>query len=81
MKLMHSSQKSSPHIHRLQSESIPFEVLSTTFFLVWTKPGKIFFISLQKLFSFSRKAKFIILDIQISWRHQMLKYKTKNAFY
>ena len=30
------------------------------------KLGKMFFISLQKLFSFSRKSKFRILDIQIS---------------
>ena len=29
------------------------------------------FISLQKLFSFLRKSKFRMLDIQISWRHQI----------
>ena len=39
-----------------------------------------FFISLQKLFSFSRKSKFRILDIQISGRQQMLKHKTRNTF-
>ena len=38
------------------------------------------FISLQKIFSFSRKSKFRILDIQISWLHQMPKHK-KNTFY
>ena len=36
-----------------------------------------FFISLQKLLSFSRKSGFRILDIQISWRHQMPNHKTK----
>ena len=40
-----------------------------------------FFLSIQKLFSFLRKLKFKILDIQISWRHQMPKYKTRNMFY
>ena len=39
------------------------------------------FISLQKLFSFSRKSDIRILDIQISWRHQMPKNKTRNTFY
>ena len=45
------------------------------------KRGKIFYISLLKLFSFSRKSKCSILDIQISWRHQMLKHKKRNTFY
>ena len=35
----------------------------------------------QKVFSFTRKSKFRILDIQILWRHQMRKCKTRNAFY
>ena len=39
------------------------------------------FISLLKLFSFSRKSNFRILDIQISWRCQVPKHKTRNAFY
>ena len=33
--------------------------------------GKVFFISLEKLFSLSRKSNFRILHFQISWRHQM----------
>ena len=33
------------------------------------------FVLLQKLFSFSRKSKFRILDIQISWRYQMPEHK------
>ena len=37
--------------------------------------------SLQKLFSFPRKPNFRILDTQISWRHQMPKYKTRNTVY
>ena len=45
------------------------------------RPGKMFFISLQKLFSLSRKSKFRISDIQISWRRQMPKHKTWNTFY
>ena len=45
------------------------------------KLGKMFFISLQKLFSFSRKSNFRILHIQISWRHQMAKGKARNTFY
>ena len=40
-----------------------------------------FFILLQKLFSLSRKSNFSILDIQISWRHQMSMHKTRNTFY
>ena len=47
----------------------------------FVKLGKIFFILLQKLFSFSRKSKFRILDIQISWHHQMPNHKTRNTFY
>ena len=43
------------------------------------KLGKNFFISLQKLFSFSRKSNFRILDIQTSWCQQMPK--TRNTFY
>ena len=45
------------------------------------KLGKMFFISLQKLFPFSRKSTFSILVIQISWRHKMPEYKTRNTFY
>ena len=45
-----------------------------------TKCGKISFISLPKLFSFL-KSNFRILDIQISWPHQMLNHKTRNTFY
>ena len=40
-----------------------------------------FFISLQKLFSFSRKSTFRILDIEVSWRNQMPKHKARNTFY
>ena len=42
---------------------------------------KMFFIWLQKLFPFSRKSNFRILHFQISWRHQMPKHKTRNAFH
>ena len=42
---------------------------------------KMFFISLQKYFLLSRKWKFKILDIQISWRHQMPNHKNGNTFY
>ena len=42
---------------------------------------KCFFISLQKLFSFSRRSSCRILNIQISWRHQMSKHKTRKLFY
>ena len=45
------------------------------------KLEKIFFISLQKLFLFSRKSKFRTLHFQISWCHQMPKCKTRNTFY
>ena len=37
--------------------------------------------SLQKLFPFSRKPNFRILEFQISWCHLMPKYKTRNTFY
>ena len=39
-----------------------------------------FYISLQKLFSFSWKSNFRILNFQIWWRHQMPKHKAKNTF-
>ena len=65
------------------------KVVSTKFFLVCflipeesfceTKTKK--FNLVQRLFSFSRKLKFRILDVQISWRHQMPKYKAKTTFY
>ena len=45
------------------------------------KLGKMLFISLQKLFSFLRKSKFRILDVQVSWRHQMPKHKKRKMFY
>ena len=45
------------------------------------KLGKMFFISLENLSSFLIKSNFRILDIQISWRHQMHKHKTRNIFY
>ena len=43
------------------------------------KLGKVFFISLQNLFPFSRKSNFRTLDIQISWHHQMPTHKTRNT--
>ena len=65
------------------------KVLSATCFLVCpfslkgalVKLRRMFFISLQKLFLFSRKSNFRILDIQIPWRYQMSKHKTRNIFY
>ena len=36
---------------------------------------------LQKLFPFSSKSSLRILDIQISWRHQMPKHRIRNTFY
>ena len=44
------------------------------------KLGKMFLISLQKNFSFSRKSNFRILDIEISWCYQMPKHKAKIHF-
>ena len=64
--------------------------MSATFLLVYFLSLKestcktrknVFFISVQKLFSFSRKSNFRNLNIQVSWRHQMPKYKTINTFY
>ena len=46
----------------------------------FSETRKISFISLQELFSFLRKSNFGILHIQISWRHQMPKHKTRNTF-
>ena len=47
----------------------------------YLKLGKMFFVSLWNLFSFSRKSMFRILNIQILSHHQMPKQKTRNAFY
>ena len=66
------------------------KVVSFTFLLVSFLSGndstyqirkKVFFISLQKLFPFSRKSNFRILHFQISWRHQMPKHKARNKFH
>ena len=57
-----------------------YDLLSQTLRAL-VKLRKTFFILLQKLFSFSRKSKFRILDIQISWRHQISKHKKRNTFY
>ena len=35
----------------------------------------------QKLFSFLGKSNFRILDILVSWHHQMPKHKTRNTFF
>ena len=40
-----------------------------------------FFISLQKLFSLSRKSDFRIWEIQVCWCCQMPKHRTRNTFY
>ena len=45
------------------------------------KSGKMLSNLLQKLFPFSSKSSFRILDIQISWRHQMPKHRIRNTFY
>ena len=45
------------------------------------KLGKVFLISLQELFSLTRKSNFNILDIQVSWRHQVPKIKKRITFY
>ena len=42
------------------------------------KLGKMCFVSLQKLFSFTKTSKFRILNIQISWSHEMPKHKNKE---
>ena len=44
-----------------------------------TKKNVFYFI--LKAFLFSRKSNFRILDIQISWRHQMPNHQTGNTFY
>ena len=46
----------------------------------WNKEN-VFFISLQKLFSFLRLPDFNFSDIRMSWRHQMPKHDTRNIFY
>ena len=83
-------------IHRLstlifswRTRKIDLKVVSTTFVLVYflslnestCQSKKKFFISLQKLFSFSRKSNFRILHFQISWCHQMPKHKTRNTLH
>ena len=44
------------------------------------KTWKNVFFLLQKVFLFVRKSNLRILVIQILWRHQMPKYKTRNTF-
>ena len=65
------------------------QVVSATFLLfcfvslnkTTCETRKMFFIPLQKLFLFLRKSKFRILQIQISWHHQIPKYKERKTFY
>ena len=61
-------------------EFTALKVVSATFLLVcfW---GKKFFISIQKLFLFWRRSNLGILHFQISWCHQMPKFKTRNIFH
>ena len=71
------------------SLSASLKVVSATFVLVCfltlnevlLKLGKMLFISLQKLFSVSKKSNFRILRFQISWRHQMPKHTRRNTFH
>ena len=66
-----------------------FKVVSTIFLLIclsrlkrkFGKLGKIFFISLQNLFLFMKKANFSILVIYILWHHQVPNHTTRNQFY
>ena len=46
----------------------------------WNKKKKFFF-SLQNFFLFLRQSDFNFSNIQMSWRHQMPKHKTRNIFY
>ena len=66
------------------------KVVSTTFLLVCffmskrehlRNLGKCFFKFYSKSSFHSRKLNFRILEIQISWRHQMPKHKRRNTFY
>ena len=69
------------------------KVLSATFFLVCFSRLKeslfetrknVYFTSKANVFislSFSRKSNCRILDIQVSWPHQMPEHKTRNTFY
>ena len=67
----------------LEKCCIELKVVSATFLLVCfasqkkstCETWKNAFISLQKLFSFSRKSHFYILDFQISWRKHSLLMK------
>ena len=45
------------------------------------KQEKMFCISLRRLFSLLRYSDFNFSDIQMSWRHQVLKHETRNTFY
>ena len=65
------------------------KALSAAFLLVlnsrlkgstWETCKNVFYFT-SKLFSFSRTSNFSILDIRISWRHQMPKHKTRDTFY
>ena len=57
--------------------NICLKIVSTAFLQVCFL---IFLLIPQKLFSFSRKSGVNNLDFQISWRHQMIKHKTRNTF-
>ena len=40
-----------------------------------------FYFASKVLAVLKKRINFRILDIQISWRHQMTKHKTRNTFY
>ena len=47
---------------------------------LWKKEKRFFYFILKALF-INKKINFRISDIQIPWRHQMPKHKTRNTFY
>ena len=65
------------------------KVVSTTFFLVFFKSKRKHLWNMEKCVLFHFKSSFRsrenpilkILDIQISWRHQMPKHEPRNTFY
>ena len=85
-----SYSKDENYIHTLcMYNLLALKFLSATFLLVCflslnestCQTRKKIFISLQKLFMFSRKSNFRIIHFQISWRHEMSKHKTRNTFH
>ena len=76
-----SSRKLCQKLYHYIFANLFFEIRNTAFLKLGIQNKKLKIFSLQKLFAFLRKSDFRNSNIQISWRHDMSKHKTRYAFF